>query len=234
MNLANALAVQGEVYLLPLIGIGLWALRKDRRVQIAGVAWLVTFGVMTVVFPFAGARGGFLHSGAAVQTVWWAMAPIGLDRVVLWGEEQRGWKASQARPVFQTAIVTAALFLTAFVVWARVIGGLNRVSVWGQENVSYSRIGQFLSSQGAPRASVVMVANPPGFYLASGHPAIAVPDGNAATVQSAAKRYSAQYLVLEKDSTPSGLASLYAQPVGNAGLSYLGTVGEARVFFIQH
>lgn len=233
MNLANALAVQGEVYLLPLIGIGLWTLRKDRRVQMAGVAWMLTLGVMTVVFPFAGARGGFLHSGAAVQLVWWALAPIGLDRVILWGEEHRGWKAFQARPIFLTAMVTAALLLTAFVVQARVIGGLNHLPAWGQENASYRQIGQFLTKQGAPQGAVVMVADPPGFYLSSGHPAIAVPDGDARGVHSAAKRYGAQYLVLEKDSTPRGLASLYDQPAGNADLSYLGTVGGARVFFIQ-
>jgi len=233
MNLANTLAVQGEVYLLPLIGIGLWALRKDRRVQVAGAAWILTLGVMTVVFPFAGARGGFLHSGAAVQPVWWALAPVGLDRVILWGEERRGWKAPQARPVFQTALVIAALLLTAFVIRARVIGGSNQGPAWGQENTAYRQIGQFLSKQGALQGSIVMVANPPGFYLSSGHPAIAVPDGDARVVQSAAKRYGAEYLVLEKDSLPSGLVPLYNQPAGNGGLSYLGTIGEARVFFIQ-
>ena len=54
LNLASTLSVQAEVFLLPLIGLGLWHLRKDRRVQLAALAWLLTLGAMTVVFPFAG------------------------------------------------------------------------------------------------------------------------------------------------------------------------------------
>ncbi len=89
LNLANTLAVQGEVFLLPLIGVGFWHMRKDRRIQLAGLAWLLTLGAMTIIFPFAGARGGFFHSGAALQTVWWVLAPLGLERVVAWGSRKR-------------------------------------------------------------------------------------------------------------------------------------------------
>jgi hypothetical protein len=233
MNLANALAVQGEVYLLPLIGIGLWVLRKDRRVQIAGAAWLLTLGAMTLVFPFAGARGGFLHSGAAVQSVWWALAPIGLDRVILWGEKKRGWNASQARPLFQKAMVVAAVLLSAFLVWTRVIGGANHAQAWGTENVSYRQIGAFLSSRGISKGAVVVVANPPGFYLATGYSAIAVPDGTAETVQAVGRMYGARYLVLEKDSMPKGMQVIYDRPASFAGLTLLGELEDAHVYLIQ-
>ena len=37
-----------------------------------------------------------------------------------------------------------------------------------------------------------MVANPPGFYLASGNPAIAVPDGDENTLLTVARRYQAR------------------------------------------
>ena len=96
INLERTLAEQGEIFLLPLIGAGLWHLRKDRRMQLAGLAWLLTFAAMTVAFPFAGARGGFFHSGAALQPVWWALAPLGLDRAIEWGSRKRGWDAAQA------------------------------------------------------------------------------------------------------------------------------------------
>ena len=39
LNLANTLSVQGEVFLLPLIALGLWHLRKYRLVQLAVLAW---------------------------------------------------------------------------------------------------------------------------------------------------------------------------------------------------
>jgi hypothetical protein len=233
MNLANALAVQGEVFLLPLMAIGFWVLRRDQRVQIAGAAWLLTLGVMTLVFPFAGARGGFLHSGAALQSVWWGLAPVGLERVVRWGQEHRGWRTSQARPLFQTAMIVAAFLLTASLVWTRVIGGVNRADAWGEENASYGRIGAFLSAQGATKNAVVVVADPPGFYLATGFSAIAVPDGNARTVEALGQRYDARYLVLEKGSIPQGLQGVYDQPANFPGLTLLGEIEAAHVYLIQ-
>ena len=155
LNLASTLAVQAEVFLLPLIGLGIWHLRKDRRVQLAGLAWLLTLGAMTVVFPFAGARGGFFHSGAALQTVWWALAPVGLERVIQWGRRKRGWNAAQAGTIFRMALIGLAVILTAVIVWSRVIGGNAGLAIqqssgqaWGQENTAYSQIDKYLVSQG--------------------------------------------------------------------------------------
>ncbi|MBE3065889.1 MAG: hypothetical protein IMZ73_00445, partial [Chloroflexi bacterium] len=170
LNLSNMLSVQGEVFLLPLIGLGLWHLRKDRRVQFAGLAWLMTLAMMTVVFPFAGARGGFFHSGASVQTVWWALAPVGLDRVIAWVSRKRGWNAAQASRIFLLTLVALAALLTAVIVYGRIMGG-GGAPVWSQENDAYSQIKTILVSQGMTDETVVMVANPPGFYLASGNPA---------------------------------------------------------------
>jgi hypothetical protein len=233
MNLANAFGVQSEVLLLPLIGTGLWVLRRDRRVRLAILGWLLTIGAMTVAFPFAGARGGFLHSGAALQPVWWAVALVGLDQLVDWTAHLRDWNRRRAGTLFGWALIIAAALVSVGVVYGRVIGRFNGAPVWGQEGAAYQRIGEYLSSQGAEAASVVIVANPPGFYLASGHPAIAVPDGDVGTIRELAGRYGAQYLVLEKDSTPAILEPLYLHPDGQTGLQYLGEVEEARIFVIH-
>jgi hypothetical protein len=224
--------VQGEVFLLPLIGLGLWHLRKDRRVQFAGLAWLMTLAAMTAVFPFAGARGGFFHSGASVQTVWWALAPVGLDRVIAWGSRKRGWNAAQASMIFRPALVALATLLTAVIVYGRVMGG-GGAPVWGQENDAYSQIKTILVSQGMTDETVVMVANPPGFYLASGNPAIAVPDGDVNTLLRVALRYGAKYVILEEGGTPGGLKPVYEHPAEQTGLQYLGDVGGAHIYGIQ-
>jgi hypothetical protein len=233
LNLANTLAVQGEVFLLPLIGLGLWHLRKDRRMQLAALAWLLTLGAMTVVFPFAGARGGFFHSGAALQTVWWALAPLGLERVIEWGKRKRGWNAAQAGSIFRMALVGLAVLLTAVIVWGRVIGG-NGGQAWGQENAAYSQINKYLVSQGAAAGDIVMVANPPGFYLASGNPSIAVPDGDVNTLLTVARQYNALYLVLEAGSVPAGLLPVYENPKGQIDLIYLSEIEHARIFLVRH
>ncbi len=241
VNLANTLSVQGEVFLLPLIGLGLWHLRNDRRVQLAALAWFMTLAAMTVVFPFAGARGGFFHSGAALQTFWWALAPLGLEQMLQWGRRKRGWNVVQAGTIFSMAFIGMAVVLTAVIVWGRVIGGnaglanqRNLGQVWDQEGYAYSQMDKYLVSQGAVVGDTIMVANPPGFYLASGNPSIAVPDGDVNTVLAAAKQYHALYLILEAGSTPAGLLPAYDNPNGQTGLTYLGEVEHARIFFIHN
>jgi hypothetical protein len=231
-NLSNMLSVQAEVFLLPLIGLGLWHLRKDRCVQLASLAWLMTLVAMTVAFPFAGARGGFFHSAASVQTVWWALAPVGLDRIITWGSRKRGWNAAQAGMIFRTALVALAVLLTGAIVYVRVIGG-GGAQAWGQENNAYRQINSTLVLQGMTGEEIVMVANPPGFYLASGNPAIAVPDGDVNTLLRVARRYGAKYVILEDGSTPVGLMPVYDHPVGQAGLQYLGDIGGAHIYGIQ-
>ncbi|HEX7619609.1 MAG TPA: hypothetical protein VF359_00240 [Anaerolineales bacterium] len=232
LNLSNILSVQGEVILLPLIGLGLWQLRKDRRVQLAGLAWLGTLAAMTLVFPFAGARGGFFHSGASVQTVWWVLAPLGLDRFIGWGSRMRGWNIVRSGKIFQLGLVVVVTLLSAVIIYGRVMGG-GGSQLWGREDIAYNHINTFMISEGMTDHSIVMVANPPGFYLASGNPAIAVPDGDLGTLLGVAHRYGAQYLILEKESTPGGLTPVYENPQGWAGLDYLGEVEAAHVFIVQ-
>ncbi len=232
INLERTLAEQGEIFLLPLIGLGFWHLRKDRRVQLAGLAWLLTLVAMTIVFPFAGARGGFFHSAAALQPVWWALAPLGIDRVIAWGSRKRGWNAAQAGTVFRSGLVALAALLTVVIIYGRVVGG-GGGSAWGQENTSYSQISTSLREQGMTGEAIVMVANPPGFYLASGNPAIAVPDGDVDTLLTVARRYGAEYVILEEGSTPGGLVPVYDHPAGQIVLPYLGEVGGAQLYGIQ-
>ncbi len=233
LNLSSTLAVEGEVFLLPLIGIGLWHLRKDRCVQMAVLAWLLTLGAMTVIFPFAGARGGFFHSGAALQTVWWAMAPLGLERIIQWGRRKRGWNVAQAGRIFRMALIGLAVLLTVYIFWSRVLGG-PAGPAWGQENAAYSQINNYLVSKGASNSDIVMSADPPGFYLASGNPSITVPDGDFNTLMTVARKYDAAYLVLESGSVPAGLLPVYENPNGQRDLVYLGEIEHARIYLFRH
>ncbi|MDI6769839.1 MAG: hypothetical protein QMD04_09195 [Anaerolineales bacterium] len=239
LNLESAFAVQGNIFLLPFILIGLWQIRRDGRLRLAVLAWGLTLAVMTLVFPFAGARGGFFHSGAALQPFWWAVAPLGLERLVAWGARRRGWPEIQAFTVFSAGLVGIAALLTALIVQGRVIGQFNGDPVWGREASAYSQIEEFLRStysvekQGALDEEVVIVANPPGYYLASDRSAVAIPDGDEQTVLQVAGRYGGQYLILEKDSLPHALEALYARPDRHPNFRYLGEVEEARIYAIQ-
>jgi hypothetical protein len=226
LNASTAFAVQGGVFLLPFILIAGWHLRKEKLIQLAGLSWVLVLLAMTLAFPFAGARGGFFHAGAALQPVWWALAPIGLERFIQWGHRKRGWIEARARPVFLSGMVGLVIFLSILVAFLRLPG-------WGQEAARYQQLAAFLGAQGAGSSEVVIVSNPPGFFLASQNPAIALPDGDTATILALAERYAARYLILEPGAIPAGILPLYESPQAYPGLVYLGEVEEARVFRIQ-
>ncbi|MBN2386753.1 MAG: hypothetical protein JXB85_07005 [Anaerolineales bacterium] len=232
-NLANALSVQGSIFLLPLILVGFWERRADRRVQLAGLAWVALLLFMTLVFPFAGARGGFFHAGAALQVVWWALVPPGLERVVAWARRLRNWPENgRAEQVFSILLVGLGVLLSAAIVFGKVIGPAGGEQAWGREAALYGRVDAFLISEGKSGEDVVMAANPPGFYLASGNPAVAVPDGDLGTLQAVAARFNVRYVLLERNSTPDGLLDVFENPTRQAGLTYLGEIEEVRIFAV--
>ncbi len=115
-NLQTLIAVQGSIFLVPLIVLGLWKLRRERVVQIGLFAWVMTFAIMTFLFPFQGARGGFFHSGAALQPLFWAAVPAGLEVFIAWGIKVRGWKRDQARIIFGSGFLLLSALLTIFIV----------------------------------------------------------------------------------------------------------------------
>jgi len=234
LNLQSVLGVQGGIFLLPAILAGIWHYRREARIHLACLAWLLTFVLMTFVFPFAGARGGFFHSGAAFQVLWWALTPVGLERIIATLARWRKWEREhEAQLVLRAAMVGMAFFLTALLIWGRVLGGLDPRRAWGSDWARYEQIDHFLEAAGARPEEVVVVADPPGFYLATGRPAIALPDGDVTTVQALVARYQARYLVLEAGAVTDGLQPLYREPTAFPVVRYLGEVEDAQVFDIQ-
>jgi hypothetical protein len=229
LNLQTVLAVQGEIFLLPLIIAGVWHLRKDHRVQLGVLAWSAIFLAMTVVFPFPGARGGLFHSGAALQPLCWALAPVGLESFLELGVEKRGWGKEQARKVFSWGLVALALFLTIMIGYLRIVGNDASSLAWNQTPRHYSQIEASLGEHGIAEGEIVMVNNPPGYFVAIGRPAIVVPDGDIHSTLAAAERYHARYLLLESNH-PQGLDDLYQTPEDLPGLEYLYTLEDTHIF----
>ncbi len=189
-NLLNAFAAQGGIFLFPFILVGLWQLRKDVRVRFAALAWVLLLATMTIAFPFAGPRGAFFHAGAALQPIWWAVAPIGLDAVV-GSIRRRGWLDDHAFVIFRGALVGIAVLMTVVIFFIRV------PSDWEREDGIYQGLKELLVQAGAPTDAIVVVRNPPGFYIVTDYRAIAVPNGGINVILEVARRYNAQYYVDE-------------------------------------
>lgn len=227
-NLGNTFAAQGEIFLLPFILIGLGKLRDKLRTKIAVTGWLILFVVMTIIFPFAGSRGSFFHAGAAFQPYWWVAAPIGLEAVIAWARQRGKFTDDNAPLFFQVVLVLLALLMTAYLVNFRVIA-----SGWAKDDFIYPAVEQELLDNGIRPDDVVIVRNPPGYFLASGRESVSLPFGDESTILAVAKKFGASYLILEKDGTFEAIQDLYDHPEGHPSFIYLGEVDEARLYRIQ-
>jgi hypothetical protein len=65
---------------------------------------------------------------------------------------------------------------------------------------------------------MVVVGDPPGFFLAGGWPAIPIPNGDEQVLRQPAWHYGATWVVLEADH-PAGLDALYLSPSANSWLA---------------
>ena len=230
LNFKNLLVVQGNIFLLPLMVVGAWRLRRQPWVKFAGGVYLLTLVVMTLVFPFAGSRGGFLHSGAAFQPLFWAMVPAGLLHLVEAGARLRNWNRKQARNTLGFGLVVLSMLISIGIFGVRVLGSDGQA--WRASWDEAAAIGSALDGYQVPADEVIMVNNPPGFNAATGRPAIAIPNGSLENILLAANRYGAGYLVLEENSV-AALRDLYQHPASLDGLVWLGTAGNGYLFKVQ-
>lgn len=226
LNFANAIAVQGGILLLPFILIGGWRLRNDLRTRLAALIWLGLFFIMTVIIPFAGSRGTFLHAGAALQPLWWSIAPFGLD-VLVSKLRQRGWFTAQAFVFFRAMLVMMMVMLTGYLVYTRVVDG-----DWLKFDRSYRQAEQILLQNGAQPQDTVVAANAPGYFVVSGRSAVTVPAEDPRILQVLSQRFNAHYLVLEKQYMPDTFKTIYDSYQQQPGLKYLGGFEDVRVFAI--
>jgi hypothetical protein len=233
INLQRSIAEQGMVFLTPLILIGLWQFRKDFRVKMGVFIWLCTFLAMTFVFPFQGARGGFFHSSAALLSLLWTAAAMGLNAILLWAHRTIHWKVREPKIVFSIAILIFALLLNAFTVGNKVINLDGNPPQWEENRITYQSIDKVLIESGAQPTDIVLTINSPGYYAYTNRSAISIPDGTPQTVLDVANKYNGRYLILEKDH-PEGLDTLYAFPTApRDGLKYHTSVETTHIFILE-
>ena len=228
-NSKTAFIVQGEIILIPLIGLGILKTREDIGVRTVVTAWILMFIVMTAIFPFAGARGGFFHSGAAAQPLFWALAVVGLGEFIDWGVNRREWKTIQAERILGFGLLFMVFSMTVFVVSDRVIGDDFTKPQWNSSYKTTHAIDDELTLIGAPQKSIVMINNPPGLYIASERPAVVIPHGGIDMLVKSAEVLGAEYLVLESNHSAE-LNDLYQEPRNQDKLEYQKTVSGVHYF----
>jgi len=230
-GLVHWLAEAGMIFLAPLIVIGLWRERRAPLFQAALWYAGLLFAAMTLVFTFAGDRGGLFHSTGALLPFFYAAAPMGLDAVVDWvARRRRTWNALTAKKVFGAAFVVYAIAMSFLIYRGRVIGPDWSNPIWNQSDLVYDSIGQWLREQGETDP-IVMVNNPPGFYYRTGYSSIVVPNGDVTDLLNAARQFGARWLILDAN-RPEQLATLSAQPNSDPRLKLRETFERTQLYEI--
>lgn len=232
MNLKNLLGVQGLVFWLPLAAVGGWKLRRHTIVWAGLIMWLTTLAVMTLVFPFSGARGGYLHSSAALQPLVWVLAVIGFEESIRFFSQKRGWDASQSFRVLGSGLILITVFATGFIYYLRVIGPNPAEPLWEQDRRVYQRMDATLSQWHIGMDTPVMINEPPGFFAATGRKAIVIPYGDTDTLIQVACRYGARDILVDRD-LPKGLMELFSQPGTQNGLELRFDGGDFLYYFVR-
>ena len=226
-NLSTAFFAQGMIFLVPLILVGIWKARRIFCVQVAVIGWLSLLLAESMLFPFASVRGGFFHAGTAFQPVWFALAPFGLDGLVarIPGGKNR---KNQVQRLLQLALVVIMVAFSAMLVKIRVID-----SGWNEGEYLYLKAENILEEQGARPDAIVMVRNPPAYFIMTSRQAIVIPYGNEAAILAAARKFKAAYLILESVGATNPLYDLYAQPEKHAEFGKLGALGDNIILKIE-
>ncbi len=234
-NLLSLLAVQTEIVLAPLFILGYWKRKREPIIVKSSLAWLAIFGLMSLVFPHAGWRGGYFHAAAAFQPFIWCLSGEGLGVFVEWGMKNRQWEPSQAIRVFSLFIIAFLLALTCFVYYTRVIGVRSSQESWNETLRRQSQIcdsvNKIFAKEHFPNSGV-MINNPVGFYLVCEHPAVSVPVGGEKSVKLVAQRFNIHYLILEKDHPPE-LAHYFFNPQDSSLLTLIDNSEDWKIYTIH-
>ncbi len=227
LNLMTFVGPNNLIFLTPFTLIGLWRLRREPLMRPALIYGVLLYAAMTLAFTFPGVRGGLLHSSVALLPFFFAAAPMGLEAAVHWvARRRRGWHVQQATQVFLAGFVVLAAALS-LALTVRTMQGEHWIGGSGEV---YRQIGAWLGAHSLEGATV-MVNNPPGFALRTGHPAIVVPNGAVDTLLAVADRYGATVLVLDAN-RPGPLAGLYAGTEAHPRLIRLVELDGAQAYRI--
>lgn len=200
-NIKGLLAVNGNIVLVPIIGMGIWSTRRHFFTRLAVSIILLNLVVMSLVFPYAGYRGGFFHSNSAVQTVLWGLVPIGLNGFIELGVKYRKWTPNRSWKMFGSALIASLAILSVVIFFQKMNFSVSSQTSWNGTLEQFEQIDRIIRESTNDTESVVMVNDPPGFYLATHRMAIVNPSGGIEELFAAARQYNAKFSVIDQNNS---------------------------------
>ncbi len=225
-NLVSAIAIQAGFFISPFLLIGVWKSRQNSIVRFALSMWLALFAIITFIFPFASIQGTFANVSLPLYPMWWSLIPVGVDEAVIYFR-RRGWLKAPAFSFARFSVVSINAIFTIFLLYHQLIA-----SSWDQETAVYQQIDMHLTEYAHTTGDVVMVPNPPAYYLLTGQPSIIVPNENPDRIFQLAEKFQAHYLVLEKQYLRPNFAELFENPHMDPRFQYMGGDDQLKYFQI--
>jgi len=226
-NLSTAFFAEGAIVLVPLMLAGIWKYHRSFRVQVSVAGWTLVLLAESLLFPYASVSGGFFHAGTAFQALGFALAALGLEALL----DRLLHDRRQALPLAalsRMAVVLVLVIFSALLVKIRVFD-----RGWTEGEYVYQAVDAYLQAHGAPAQAVVLVRNPPAYFIMSGRPAVVIPFGGVDSLLAAARRYGAGYVLLEKGGVGRPLQDLYEHPENYPEFSSLGTFDDTLILSIH-
>ena len=198
-NLLSFIGVNGSILLSPFIVIGLWQTRRSSRTRVAVVITLLILVLMSIVFPFAGTRGGFFHSMAAFQPFFWSLVPLGLLKCIELGVQKRKWQLNRSWKLLGTTFL-AAVSIVSILVFMQKLNSSDSAGVpWNESLDNIRSSNQEIVQLTGDQDSVIMVNDPPGYWLATGRRAVVIPSDSLESLQTAATKFDVRFVIIEQD-----------------------------------
>lgn len=209
-------------YLLPFGLIGFWQLRRDRRAWPYLLYCVTLYLAMTLLFTFAGPRGSYLHSMAALLPFFFVASVNGIATAVHWvAGRLRHWVEPRAQRNFLLIAVGIAAVMSGVL-------SVRSALTWDDRYHAYEELAAWFAAN-APSHTRVMVVDPPGWFYSSGKSAIVVASEDLDTNLVVCRRYGASYLLLEA-AHPLALHDLYLGKQDSPSLALRDTVAGVRIY----
>jgi hypothetical protein len=226
-NLTTGFFAEGSILLMPLIVVGAWKTWRSFRTRLAVFGWLAMLLAESFLFPYASVNGGFFHAGTAFQPLWFVLAALGLDAALdrlFRGQRNLVQKAAFSRVLLVLLMVLFSVLLVKIRVYDR---------GWTEGEYAYQKADRFLVAEGAHPQDIVLVRNPPAYFIMTGRQTVVIPYGGVPTLLAAARKYGARYVFLEAGVVIQPLEDLYNHPEAYPQFTSLGYIDDNLLLSIK-
>ncbi len=199
MNLGTLLGVQMMVFGLPLFVLGIKKNINSPKLRIGIIYYCLIFILMTIIFPLAGSRGGFLHSASAIQIFVWILMADGLQDFFKWGIRTRNWNLQRSQKMFGSAFLIIVIVFTMIVYKNDVIGDSFQEIKWIQDYKRYQSVEEEIARTTNDRKDVVMINNPLGYYYSTDRWGIVIPNSEVDQFLEVINKFGVRYIVLDNN-----------------------------------